>query len=186
MPPINLVENCIKITLEVMDKVTKGDGFGSGLVALLKKPMNELIMLANSTLPTKFSSFFIGVGDRAYQDKIIDCKVMDIIFDMCLSPYIRFLRMDASGRQYLSTPQDSKDVNPWVDGSGHIRHNMLRPKALQKFLNVALQLCFNENYRAQVYFSKRRSRFAELVEIGDNGERKVKLLKQTTLLFIRY
>ena len=46
VPPINLVENCIKITLEVMDKVTKGDGFGSGLVALLKKPMNELIMLA--------------------------------------------------------------------------------------------------------------------------------------------
>ena len=184
MPPINLVENCIKITLEVMDKVTKGDGFGSGLVALLKKPMNELIMLANSTLPTKFSSFFIGVGDRAYQDKIIDCKVMDIIFDMCLSPYIRFLRMDASGRQYLSTPQDSKDVNPWVDGSGHIRHNMLRPKALQKFLNVALQLCFNENYRAQVYFSKRRSRFAELVEIGDNGERKVKLSAESWLSII--
>ena len=182
--PNDIVESCITVLLRLMDHVTKGDGFGSGVASLMKKPTSEWIPKANSMLPTEFTSLFIGQPDVPYQNKIIECKIMDTVFDMALAAYNRYLRLDESGQLLSAAPASSADAHPWTTGDGKPRGIMTKSKALQKFLHVTLQLFFNSNYRAQIYFSGRTSKFLELASTGSNGAIAVKVDERTPWLQI--
>merc|ERR1711965_873472 len=95
---------------------------------------------------------------------------MDVVFNLSLAPYNRFLRVDGSGAFYTSPPESS-DISPW-DFHGSARKVMEKAKALQKLAHVVIQKAFEANDDAKEYFARRTSRMLIYydAEKNDGGE----------------
>jgi len=77
----------------------------------------DWIKIANSEAPAAFAKRFEGETQPFAQKASKDMKLMDAVFDMCIAPY---------ARTFPEVPWSEVDMNG--------------PKAIQKFVHVALQV----------------------------------------------
>merc|ERR1711871_267504 len=168
---MDLVEPCADLLLAVVDDVTRGDGFGEDLASyttaeFLKKAADD------SMTPGKLSSLFTGKPKTWMQNLVVDCKLLDALFEMTLAPYNRYVRVDDEGNLLQKEKEHAirhARSDPWrfkhpIDKVDHRAQLMEGAKGLQKLAFVALQRIFDSNERVQNYFGRRKARVVEIKE----------------------
>ena len=123
------VTDMVALMLKLLNMTVKGD--------FEWPPGEDWMVKANSLLPAAFAALFAGEPDTFMQRIFRDIKVMDSVFGMCTAAYVR-----------------ASPANPWA-ASRPDAADMLGPKAVQKFIHVALQRMCDGNSDNQAYFGKR-------------------------------
>ena len=109
LPSPHVVEPCIDLVLQLIDDVTRGEGFGQDLYKLT---ISEWIKKANSMLPTKFSALFSGKAVRHIQNKCVEIKVC--CYGLVVSTSTR-----VAGSSFRSA--SSPRISTCMDGLVHAR-----------------------------------------------------------------
>ena len=144
-PPVSLCEALAVQCMNIIDELRKGVPPPRRNNGSVSDSMKE----ANEVMPAVFSSFFGGEPDLFVQKLCVDVKLLDALFEAALSPY-------NYSKQALQSSRPFDD--PLLK---------VLPKAIQKFLYVAVQRSLAGNVRSQEYFAKRKSRVWRLVNGGN-------------------
>ena len=140
-PYLKLCEKLVSECLGLIDAFRKG-----APPKRRHEAMAEHIKEANATLPAQFASFYTGEPNAWAQRIAVETKLLDAVFEAALAPYNRALHAARPFEEFAALTTAKKNEN--AEG----------PRALQKFLYVAVQRCMFDNQRAQEYFSSRSSR----------------------------
>ena len=144
-PHLMLCHKVVGACLDLLKDLVKGADAGRPRYATEAEAMKD----ANGTLPAVFAGRFAGEPNGPMQRVAVDCKVMDAVFDAAVASYNRALWR-----------QRPFEAAPFAE----------HPRAVQKFLYVAVQRCLHNNRGGQAYFAARAARSWYSPGGGGGGE----------------
>jgi len=118
-------------------------------VVHIDESTDQVMKKANDLAPQDFAKLYPGEPNLMAQKIAIEVKLMDAIFAAALAPYNRKLN---NARPFTAQPMND------------------HPRALMKFLFVALQRCLFSNQASQFYFCSRSARVWDSEKSGSGGE----------------